>query len=221
MSTLSAVAHMGPGDHYCGIYRTDEEKRAFVVDFVRDGVSRGEKVVYLVNVQTPEQLKVTLSAAGIDVDRLLETGQLQILSAIDTYLEEGEFDPDKMVELLRAETDKALAEGFPALRATGEMTWALAGERGSERLVEYEAMLNAFFPNSKCYGVCQYDLRLFDSEMILDILHTHPHVLYGKQSYDNSRMYYVPHELFLKHDRQSATLQTWLRNLSDSGAVTP
>ena len=118
-----------------------------------------------------------------------------------------------MIQLLGEETDKALAEGYTALRATGEMTWALAGEPGSERLVEYESRLNHFFPDNKCYAVCQYDRRRFDSEMLLDILHTHPKVLFGKEGFDNSRMYYVPPELFLERDRQSATLDTWLKNL--------
>jgi hypothetical protein len=214
MSILPAVARMKPGDHYCGIYRTDEDQRAIIIDFVREGVSRNEKMFYLVNLQTAEQLRDTLAKAGIEVDRLIETGQLVIMTAKEAYLREGQFDPDKMIKLLGEETDKALAEGYTAMRATGEMTWALAGEPGSERLVEYESRLNHFFPHSKCYAVCQYDRRRFDSEMLLDILHTHPKVLYGKQGFDNSEMYYVPPELFMERDRQSATLDTWLKNLS-------
>ena len=62
--------------------------------------------------------------------------------------------------------------------------------------------------------MCQYDRRRFDAEMLLDILHTHPKVLFGKVGLDNSEMYYVPPEMFLERDRQSATLDTWLKNLS-------
>ena len=105
------------------------------------------------------------------------------------------------------------------MRATGEMTWALAGEPGSERLVEYESRVNEFFAtHDKCYGLCQYDRRRFDSEMLLDILHTHPNVLYGKEGFDNSQMYYVPPQVFLERDRQSATLETFLKNLQVKGA---
>jgi hypothetical protein len=93
-----------------------------------------------------------------------------------------------MIGLLREETDRALAEGYSALRVTGEMTWALAGEPGSECLVEYESMLNEFFPNSSCYAICQYDRRRFDADMLLDILQTHPKVLYGREGFDNSEM---------------------------------
>jgi hypothetical protein len=169
---------------------------------------------YLVYLQSAEQLRGMLTAAGIEVDALIERRQLVILTAKEAYLKEGSFEPDRMIELLKDETDKALADGYAAMRATGEMTWALAGEPGSELLVEYESRLNELFSNTKCIAVCQYDRRKFDAEMLLDILHTHPKVLFGKDGYDNSHMYYVPPEAFRERDRQSATLDTWLKNLT-------
>ena len=130
-SVLPAIHAMKPGDHYCGIYRTDEDQRAIIIDFVRDGVARGEKMIYIVNVQSAEQLRATLAAAGIAAEALVDKGQLVILTAKEAYLKHGNFDPDKMIELLREETDAALAAGYTALRVTGEMTWALSGEPGS------------------------------------------------------------------------------------------
>lgn len=211
---LPSIARMHPGDHYCGIYRTDDEHRTLIVDFIRHGVERNERMLYIVNIQTAAQLRALLAAADVDVDSLVEKRQLVIVTAKEAYLEGGQFEPEKMLTLLREETDAALAAGYAALRVTGEMTWALAGEPGSERLVEYESRLNEFFPDSKCYAVCQYDHRRFDAEMLLDILHTHPNVLFGKDGFDNSRMYFVPPGEFLGPDRQSAMLDRWLHNLS-------
>lgn len=211
---LPSIARMQAGDHYCGIYRTDDDHRALIIDFIRQGIQRHEKMIYLVNLQTAAHLRSTLLDAGVDVDGLVEKRQLVIMTAKEAYLRGGEFDPDRMIALLREETGAALAAGYAALRATGEMTWALAGEPGSERLVEYESMLNRFFPDSRCYAVCQYDRRRFDPEMLLDILHTHPQVLFGTEGFDNSRMYYVPTDEFLGGDRQSAILDRWLHNLT-------
>lgn len=213
-AVLPSISRMHPGDHYCGIYRTDEDHRALIIDFVRDGVARGEKMLYLVNLQTAAQLRATLEAAGLPVDELVQKRQLVILAAREAYLSAGHFDPDRMIDLLGAETERALSDGYSALRATGEMTWALSGAPGSERLVEYESRLNRFFPDRRCYAVCQYDRRRFDSEMLLDILHAHPRVLFGRECYDNSRMYYVPPDEFLGTDRQTAILDRWLHNLS-------
>ena len=215
---LPSIERMQPGDHYCGVYRTDDDWRAIIVDFIRGGIERNEKIIYLVNMTSAEQLRGILADAGIAGDALIDKGQLVIVSAKDAYLKDGQFEPDKMIALLAEETEKALAEGYAALRATGEMTWALAGEPGSERLIEFESRVNALFAPHKCYGLCQYDRRRFDSEMLLDILHVHPNVLFGKEGYDNSQMYYVPPNAFLERDRQSATLDTWLKNLTIKGA---
>lgn len=211
---LPSISRMHSGDHYCGIYRTDEDHRRIVVDFVREGIARGEKMMYLVNIHTAAYLEKILDEAGVQMAPLLASGQLTVLSAKDTYLQDGEFVPERMIQLLREATETALSEGYPALRATGEMTWALAGDPGSERLVEYEALLNNFFPGSKCIAFCQYDRRRFDSEMLLDILHTHPKVLYGTDGFDNSGMYYVPPDAFLEADRNTAVLDQRLHNLS-------
>jgi hypothetical protein len=217
VSVLPSMARMDSGDHYCGIYRTDDDHRAIIVDYIREGVRKHEKMFYILNIQTAAQLKATLAAAAIDADALVTKGQLMILTAKEAYLRDGQFEPDRMIALLREETDKALDEGYAALRATGEMTWALAGEPGSERLVEYESMLNEFFPTSKCYAVCQYDRRRFDAEMLLDILHTHPKVLFGREGFDNREMYFVPNRAFVGGNRQDVVLDTWLKNLSRRG----
>lgn len=219
VTLIPSIARMQPGDHYCGIYKSDEDHRVLVVDFIRQGVAAGEKIVYIVNLQTAAQLKAMLAAAeldveSLDVESLIERGQLVILTAGDVYLRDGEFDPDRMLAHLREQTDEALAQGYAALRITGEMTWALAGEPGSERLVEYEAKLNHFYPGSKCVGMCQYDRRQFDAELLIDVVHTHPRVLYGLEALDNSRMYFVPPDALLG-DRQVGVLDRWLSNLSD------
>jgi hypothetical protein len=218
MSILPAITQMKPGDHYCGVFRSDEEHRAVIVDFVRDGVARNEKIIYIVNVHSVDQVRSMLGSAGIEIDALIDKGQVVLLTAREAYLRDGEFVPDKMLTLLVDETDKAVSEGYAGLRGTGEMTWALAGEPGSERLVEYEALINERLKGKKFLALCQYDRRRFDAEMLLDVVQVHPDVLYGRESCDNTKMYYVSPELFLERDRQSATLDTWLSNLSSRNA---
>ncbi|GAG34605.1 unnamed protein product, partial [marine sediment metagenome] len=130
--------------------------------FVRHGLERAEKVLYIVDARGAETVLDYLRDDGLDPEPYLASGQLTILTADDTYLKQGVFDPDGMIALLQTETERALAEGYAALRVTGEMSWALRGLPGSERLIEYEAKLNEFFPGSKCLAICQYDRRAFD-----------------------------------------------------------
>jgi PAS domain S-box-containing protein len=200
-----------PGDHLCCIYGTDDEHRALLTPFLARGLNLGEKVVYIVDVRPAEEVLAYLREAGMEIDGYLETGQLKLLAAADTYMRVGVFDPDVMISLLREETELALAEGYSALRVTGEMTWALRGLPGSERLIEYEARLNEFFPRHRCLAICQYDMRRFVPALLLDVLTTHPIAVIGTRLFDN--FYYIPPEELLHDDRDAACLRNWLRGL--------
>jgi PAS domain S-box-containing protein len=147
------------------------------------------------------------------VQSYLASGQLSILTVDDAYMREGIFDPDRMIALLRTETERALAEGYSALRVTGEMTWALRGLPGSERLIEYETRLNEFFPGSKCLAICQYDRRRFDPAVLLEVLRTHPIAVVGTEVYDN--LYYIPPAGLLGGDLPAAELRHWAQNLAE------
>lgn len=206
-----SVTELKPGDHLCCLYDNEEEHRAVLTPFLRIGLERGEKVLYIVDAHTAEEVLRYLKDDGVDVSIFLKKGQLAVLTAQNAYLKGGAFDPDSMIALLREETERALREGYTALRVTGEMTCALRGLSGSERLIEYESKLNRFFPESRCLAVCQYDQRRFDPAMLLDVLATHPVVVIGNTLYDN--FYYMPPDDFLGPDLPGATLRHQLENL--------
>jgi len=208
---LYKIEDLKAGDHLCCLYETEEEHKALITPFLRKGLENNEKIVYIVDKHTSKTVLDYLREDGIVVEPYLERGQLVILTVSESYMKEGVFDPDGMINLLKNETDKALDEGYNALRVTGEMTWALRGLLGSERLIEYESKLNEFFPTSKCLAICQYDMRHFDPEILLNILETHPIVVIGTKIYDN--FYYIPTDEFLGGKIPETTLNHWTENL--------
>lgn len=205
------IANLEPGDHLCCLYETEEEHRALLTPFLRQGLERGQKVLYVVDARTAETVLAYLRDDGLAVEPYLSSGQLVVLTAAETYLRDGSFDPERMIALLRAETERALAEGYTALRATGEMTWMLRGLPGSERLIEYEARLNTCLPGSRCLAICQYDRRCFAPALLLDVLTTHPLAVVGSAVYEN--LYYIPPEDYLGTDRAAAELRHRLEKL--------
>lgn len=207
------------GEHVCGIYHTEEEFRHQIAKFLSDGLAQHEKVVYITHSHTAHHLKEVLRAAGADVEGTMRSGQLVFITSADAYLADGTFDPDRMLDLLRETEREALAAGYHGVRATGEMTWALGGDPGSERLIEYEAKLNSFYPRSKVRGICQYDARRFSAETLLEIVQNHPRVLVGRDDFDNRHSYFIPPEGFLAEDRPGAVLQQWLGNLRHNAAT--
>ena len=195
------IEELKPGDHLCCIYETDLEHQTLLTTFMRQGLDRGEKIFYIVDARSVEQILSYLREDGLDVEDYLKSGQLNVLSVDESYMLEGVFDPDGMICLLEKETRRALDEGYSALRVTGEMSWALRGLPGSERLMEYESKLNNFFPGNKCLAICQYDKRRFDPAILLEVLTTHPIVIIGTEFFDN--YYYISPKERLYSDQET------------------
>jgi PAS domain S-box-containing protein len=210
---LRTIQDLKSGDHLCYIYETEEEHRTVLTPFLRQGLERGEKVIYIVDHHPSEMILGYLRDDELNVDSYLSSGQLIILSHDDAYMQKGNFDPDNTIALLRAETKQALSKGYSALRVAGEMSWILHGLSGSEQLIEYETKLNEFFPNNQCLAICQYNRQHFAPQILLDVLRTHPIVAIGTEICEN--FYYISPAEILDADVSEAELRCWLKNLAE------
>ncbi len=204
---------MGPGDHVCWVYETDEQFRAMVTPFLCQGLEQDEKVIYIVDELSAERVLGYLRDEGVAVEHYIASGQLRILDVDETYMRTGVFEPDGMIELLRRETECALAETYSALRVISEMSWTCRKLPGLGGLIEYEAKLSDFIHSSKCLAICQYNMRIFDPAVLLDVLCTHPLCVVGTETYENP--YYMPPADFLSPDLSAAKLRNWLDNLAE------
>ena len=212
MRPANSVADLRGGDHVCHIFETEEQHRVVVTSFLRCGLERGEKVIYILDASAPHSILDYLMEDGLDGEPFLDSGQLSILTTDDTFSRAGLFSPQRMIDLLGELTERASTEGYSALRVTSGMTWALCGQPGSERLIEYEVQLNRFLPGSQCLVMCQFDQRTFEPEVLLDVLRTHPIAIVGTEMYENA--YYIPPSELLSGDFPKSTLRRWMENLT-------
>ncbi len=199
--------------HLCLIYETQQEQFATIIPFIRVGLSRGEKCVYIVDENTTATVLDAMHAAGIEIDSAIKKGAFVITGKQETYLQKGYFNPEVMMRFLKEAADSAKTEGFSALRVTGEMTWALGGDPGSDRLAEYESKLNYFFPENDVVAICQYNITKFSAEVIMNIIRTHPLVIFRNIVCRN--FYYIPPDEFFKPERTSLMVKHLLNNLLD------
>lgn len=177
-------------DHLCLLYNNTEEQLASAIPFIRIGLERHEKCVYIVDENTTETVLDAMRAQGIDIGMVLQDGSLTITSKHDTYLRNGYFDPDEMIQFLANATMQAEREGYSGLRVTGEMSWMFGGEPGTDRLMEYEAKLNDFFQTHNALALCQYNRHRFSPELLIAAVHTHPIVVVDNEICRN--FYYIP-----------------------------
>src|ERR1700724_4337285 len=138
---LAALARLAPHDHLCSIYESPEEHLAVAIPFIRIGLHRGEKCIYIADDGTEAAVQAAMSAAGIDVGAAIATDSLVLATKEGAYLKHGSFDPDWMFTFWADATADAMSQGFSALRATGETEWLLRGAPGLERGIEYESRM--------------------------------------------------------------------------------
>ena len=101
---VTDLSQLRPGHHVCALYETDDEYRALVTPFVRQGLERNEKVVYIANESREQVIAGYLREDGLDPDDCIGRGQLVFLTPRGFYVAGGSFDPDEAIERLRTET---------------------------------------------------------------------------------------------------------------------
>jgi PAS domain S-box-containing protein len=218
------LARLGPGAHLCTTHEGMAEQIAVAVPFIKDGLTRGERCVYIGGESTTEELTRALSASGVDVARELERGALQFATYVDVaYLDSGEFDPHVMVDFLRRMEAQAIADGFPGVRGAGDMTWAMGVGVSADRLIEYEVLLDQFLKDSRLVVICQYNRSSFNPVLIRDVLRTHPVAILGASVCPNP-FYEPPELLFRKGSEESSKFQAvrvewWIKQLEEARAA--
>ncbi|HEX9779912.1 MAG TPA: MEDS domain-containing protein [bacterium] len=179
------LADLRPGDHACCVYATEDDHRRFLTAFIRDGLARGEKILYIVEQHNPLDIVTSLQDAGVELEQPLAREQFGLVTADGTYLRQGRFDPERMIALFRDEVRRAVGEGYHTFRGTGEMSWSLRAAAGADRLIEYESLINAVDINAHALLLCQYDRRCFGAERLLETMAVHPLILLDGGLYRN------------------------------------
>jgi PAS domain S-box-containing protein len=214
---LTALEQLAPHDHLCSIYESQEEHFAVAVPFIRIGLERGEKCIYIADDGTEAVVRDVMGAEGIDVERAIANNSLVLEKKEAAYLRHGSFDPTWIFTFWADATAEAMRQGYTALRATGETEWVFRGAPGLERWTEYESRMTQILAHHNCLALCQYDRRLFPPELVLDLIRTHPTVIYRGVVCRN--MYYVPPDELLGADHAAREVERLLTNIRDREEV--
>jgi signal transduction histidine kinase len=208
------VGKIGLHQHLCLIYATQQEQFSAAIPFLKIGLERGEKCIYVADAKTTAALMNAMRTEGIDVDAAIRQGNLAITNGFPLP---GNFVPDGMVNFLSESAQAARSAGYSALRVLGEMTWVSGTEPRPERLIEFEAKVNDLLRDYHFLGVCQYDRRRFPPEVLLEILRTHPTVVYDAFVCENP--YYVPPDEYLNPNHHEREIERMLARMREDTAT--
>ncbi len=174
------------------------EERAVIDPFLVEGMSRGEKAVYIVDPKHRDEHDARLAASAPGADLL------EVTTWSDAHLKGGSFDQDRMMAELEVMIRDHAATGRPPIRLVGQMGWVFSSPPGIEQLVAYEASVNEVLNRGKTPTVCVYDVRQLSGSMMMDLLRAHPLTVMNGVLHENP--FYTPAEEMLRDIQQRRAL---------------
>lgn len=188
------------GLHIVYLYNDDFEKKKTMGKFLKQGWLENEKLLYLVDDISHEEILHELLELGLDAHDM--QNDFDITQGHYACCPNHCFSGDFMLGIVQDYYQRALDDGYSGARGVGEMSWALREDRSTiPELLEYEARLNSILQDYPLTTVCQYDVRKFDGALIMDLLSVHPMMIVRGQLVKNPT--YIEPDDFLReyHDR--------------------
>jgi hypothetical protein len=205
-SLQCAGANIGAHRHICAFFNGLDEEHRVLGSFYKD-FDRGEKATHIVAAETRKEYLKRLADAGIDVQRKMETGQLEVLRWAKIYEHDHRFDQDAMLASVEEIIQSGAGAGYARTKLVGHhLDWLFRDQSAIENLLEYEARLNGLLSKYDDPVVCIYDSSKFGASVALDIMRTHPLVIIGGLLRENP--FFVPPEQFLDEMRERRSSRT-------------
>ena len=133
-----AGSHLDEVRHVCAFFNSEDEEYRVLLPFIKDGIECGDKAVHVVNPGQRHDHLRRLTGAGIDVDAAMQRGQFELRINTEAYLQNGRFDPDRMLQVFEELASGNAAGGFPLSRIVCRMDWAADDHSTIDKLVGFE-----------------------------------------------------------------------------------
>jgi len=196
-----AGVNLAGRNHVCAFFNTIDEEHRVLGSFYKDGFDRGEKATHIVDSENQEGYLNRLAEAGINMQEMMGTGQLEVLPWTDKYVRDNRFDQDAMLASVEELIQSGATAGYERTKLVGHhMDWLFFDKPAVNNLVEYEARLNRVLSKYDAPVICNYDLSKFGASVAMDIMRTHPLVIIGGLLRENP--FFVPPDQFLNEMRE-------------------
>jgi len=195
---------LGKNQHICAFFNGMDEHYQVLRSFITDGFDQGDKAFHLVDPERREDHLRRLADAGIDVDEVMASGQLEVHRWQDGPLHGDRFDQDTWLEGFEQVLQSGPSAGYAKTRFLAQMEWALVDLPGLEEMMEFETRVNYVVPKYDDAVICSYDLSRFAASTVMFALRTHPLVIIGGLMQENP-FYVEPDQLLLELREQRSS----------------
>ena len=198
-----AGSELGEVRHVCAFFNSDVEAYRVLLPFITGGFVCGDKAVHVDNANQHRDHLQQLATAGIDTAAALENGQLELRTNTETYLRDGRFDQDRMLNAFEQMASGTVQSRFPLSRIVCRMDWASGSDSKIGELIEFESRVNDVWCDHDDAVVCVYDLANSGGDTVIDIMRTHPMIIIGGILQHNP--FYLPPTAFLRELQERRT----------------
>lgn len=181
--------------HLALFYESTSEQFNAAAAYLKYALSTNHKCLYLLDVNSLQQVKAAFRAASIDVERRIDADDLVIRDAASVYLDSG-FDLERMIQTLEDECSNSLVAGYDGLCVVGENSWCFHTEMEFDHILDFEAEFDKKYPDLPVIALCQYDLTRFSGESAAKALWTHENIIYRGTVCENP--FYIPPEEYME-----------------------
>ncbi|MFP4662117.1 MAG: MEDS domain-containing protein, partial [Halanaerobiales bacterium] len=195
---------LNQGDHVILLHRNHSGWKEAVTGFIKSGIKKEEKVVYITDRTPIGEVKLYLRNTGLDIAKLIDEGLLVFMDVESAYMRGNRFDDESVINFLQEESENAVDEGYKALRIAGSLSWIQDYQVTEADILDYEEKIDKKLGSFPIIILCCYNISEFSDDFIKDVIKSHPYIIWQKQIQENP--YYIS-------DSQNE-LTEWLNNMS-------
>ena len=161
------------GDHIAHFFRGNDQRFSVLGPYIESGLRRGDRCVFVAAPSVGDALCDWLADRGLDAEAAQTNDRLLLHPGTDTME-----DMKRLVERIDAEA-RADANEEPFVRWSGDGTWVLDRDLTVCEMLRWEALYDEHTADWRMLALCQFDLTVFESDIMMDALRTHPYCVMG------------------------------------------
>jgi transcriptional repressor of dcmA and dcmR len=167
-NVMLGAVHAPVHAHYPTFYATDEGRLRLAVPFLRDGLRLGQTCFLSAAGQVQDSyINALVQVEGLDIEVAIRSGQLVVVDAIGGTVEE-------CIAYWERSFWKAIDFGYDVFRVLGDMASERELFSSLHEMMRYETAYNGVAKRFPTVTLCQYDVRVFDGEVVYDAFKSHP-----------------------------------------------
>jgi hypothetical protein len=188
-------------EHVCVLYRGADQRDELMVEFLAEGVHRGDRCYCMITPDNHQRIDAAVSARNerpADGAVSEDAGRIDFVAPAGSHVRGGEFVSECMLQFWEDwGTATFVSDGVAHARIAADMSWAkpLVDAPGFVMDLErYETRFTLWARRYPQVTTCMYDLDKFDGDVIVPIVRAHPMVWMNGVVLTNP--YYMQSEYF-------------------------